>query len=218
MINKDQTSRYSSYLAKVADFYQRKEVKAYTNLILSLITASFFAFFAIRPTLVTIASLVKEINDQKEISQRLDSKLDDLVKAQKEFATIRSKLGMINSALPKKPQPSLFLGQIELLAYENRLNLTTVQSSSIYLKGTPTAPVKEKKTQEKTLYPSFNSRVSASGTYPDLKNFLLSLNNLRISLNIEGISFQKGKEKSSEILNLSFETNTFYLPETDEGS
>lgn len=218
MANKDQINRYSDYLAKVADIYQRKEVKTYTNLILSLLTASFFAFFAVRPTLVTIAALIKEIKDQKEISQRLDSKFNDLVKAQKEFVTIRSKLELIYLTLPKDPQLSLFLGQIEVLAHENHLDLTTVQSASVYLKRDPDAPVIEKKTQEKTPYPSFASRISASGTYPDLKNFLLSLNNLRRSLNIEGVSLQKGKEKSSEILNLFFETNTFYLPETDEGS
>ena len=57
--------RYKHYYLKTKEFYQKPVTKATVNLILSLFTISFFAFFAIRPTLKTIAKLNGQLETQK---------------------------------------------------------------------------------------------------------------------------------------------------------
>ena len=63
---------YKEYLSKSKDFYQKAVFKASTNLILTLMVISIFAFFAIRPTLVTITKLNKELEESKMVNRKLE--------------------------------------------------------------------------------------------------------------------------------------------------
>ena len=104
---KTSTSRYSAYLQKISRFYQKKEVKIYTNLIFSLLAISVFIFFAIRPAVSTILSLNKEIKDQKEVVKRMDQKIENLKRAQKKYRSIENDLYLIEQALPTQAQIAL---------------------------------------------------------------------------------------------------------------
>ncbi|HUW21272.1 MAG TPA: type 4a pilus biogenesis protein PilO [Candidatus Bathyarchaeia archaeon] len=205
-------SLYSNYLNKVADFYQKKQVKIYTSLILSLVTTSFFALFAIKPTTVTIASLSKEIKDQKEITNKLDGKIKDLSLAQKEYSSLKPKLSLIDEALPPASEPAVFFGQLEVIAKENNLEFSSAQSRDAVLqeKG---QNVKEKVLREKNPYPTFKATLSLNGNYEDMQKFLESLLKLRRIINVNNLSIQKGKRASSaKILSTKLELETFYLP------
>jgi len=211
-MTKQRASGYSRYLFKVAEFYQKKEIKVYTNLILSLLTTSFFALFAIKPTMVTIASLVKEITDQKEVTHKLDKKLKDLSLAQKEFSSLKPKLSLIDEALPQNSEPAILLGQIEVLAQENNLEFASAQSGGIVVKGTLASSERKKKAKEKSPHPSFNTTLSFIGTYEEIESFLESLSNLRRMVNIKNISIRKGKKTSSRTLNLKIDLEIYHLP------
>jgi Tfp pilus assembly protein PilO len=211
------TSPYSRYLARIANFYQKEEVRAYTNLILSLFTISFFVFFAVKPTLTTIASLIKEANDQKEVSQRLDKKLENLSAAQEEYRSFQEALYLIDQALPETAQSSSFLGQIEILSQENSLDLTSVQTGKHSLKGESLLVQKsqEEKIKEKTIYPAFTINLSSSGSYKNIEVFLNSLMNLRRITDIKNLSINK-RSRDQEELSLGLGMDIFYFPITEK--
>jgi uncharacterized protein (UPF0333 family) len=64
--------------AVLMDFYQKPIARVSIELILSVLIVILFAVFAIRPTLITMAELVKEIEDKKELSEQMNLKLASL--------------------------------------------------------------------------------------------------------------------------------------------
>ena len=63
--------------------YQRPEIKASVEIILSVFTVAGLLLLAIRPTLATVATLQKKIEDQQVVNRRLEAKISQLVNAQK---------------------------------------------------------------------------------------------------------------------------------------
>src|SRR5688572_25729197 len=67
---------YKRYIKNIALIYQRrKDVRVYIELLLSLSVIIIFSIFAIRPTVITIIDLNREIEDKELIVDRLDQKL-----------------------------------------------------------------------------------------------------------------------------------------------
>ena len=68
--------RYKTYFLNISSQYSKKaDVRVFMELLLSLATVSLFAIFAIRPTLITIAELFKEIQGKKTTVAQLDEKI-----------------------------------------------------------------------------------------------------------------------------------------------
>lgn len=66
----------------------------------SLIT--FFLFFAIKPTVVTISTLVGDIQAKKILTKGLGAKIDDLIMAQDSFSTVQERYQIVESSLPDR--------------------------------------------------------------------------------------------------------------------
>src|SRR4030042_1069686 len=65
-------------LAKTLNAYsQRPNLKAYLELFLSLITVVVFGVFAIRPTIITIGKLLKEIKAKEETVVIMNQKIEN---------------------------------------------------------------------------------------------------------------------------------------------
>ena len=67
--------RYQKYRSELVKLYDKKQSWVYTSLILTVLTISFFMIFALRPTLLTIASLFGEIRQKEEAVEELDRKI-----------------------------------------------------------------------------------------------------------------------------------------------
>ncbi len=68
--------RYRSYFLNVLNLYKRKEdLRMFLEIMLSLSAISFFSIFALRPTFLTIATLLKEINAKKGTIITMDTKI-----------------------------------------------------------------------------------------------------------------------------------------------
>ncbi|MCJ7827538.1 hypothetical protein MUP65_00120, partial [Patescibacteria group bacterium] len=135
MPSKTSHSRYSLYLTRARSFYHRKEVKLYSNLILTFLAICAFAIFAIRPTAKTIAELIKELKDQKEVAARLTLKIDHLNQAEKNYQEVESELNLLDEALPTIPGTEILLAQLEKLALKNNCYLVTAKTRQVLLKG-----------------------------------------------------------------------------------
>jgi len=188
--------RYRRYFFNVGNLYKKKKVRVYTEIVLSLSTITFFIIFAIRPTLVTIAGLVKTTKDQRLVNQKLEEKVQILGPAQQKYLLLEPELELVDQALPKTPQFSLLIKQLEALSQASNVNLQSVQFKQVVLKTQNTSSKHE----------VIDFDLLAQGNYQDLKGFLEKLYLLRRVVALKGFSFKKPELKQKENINLEWLT------------
>lgn len=128
---------YAGYLREVQRVYDREPlIQVSAQLILSVFTVAFFTFFAIRPTLGTVSSLVKKIEDMEQASGKLDSKITELARAQALLDESGPELKLLSwAAVPEAPEVDRLSKQIEALANENDVYITSLEFQASPLVG-----------------------------------------------------------------------------------
>lgn len=148
----------------VREKMKNKKTQSVTMAILSLLTLSLFGFFAISPTLSTIAQLNRQLDDKKVIDQKLDQKIQNISSLQQQYVAIQADLPLINAALPQRPEPSYLLGQLDAIAKKFNITISQIQVSSISLTKPKT-----------TVTVEFPFSISASGTKENMSSFIEEL-------------------------------------------
>jgi hypothetical protein len=194
--------KYSKYLKKF-NYSLITTQSAYLELILTFAAIAFFGWFAIRPTLLTIGELVKEIQTKQEILAKLNEKIDALVVADTVYRNSKSKLQFLDQALPSYPQIVEYMAILELLSTETGIQLSDIDFNAYSLdKHTIQQPALVQNQQNRQLsQPGSQSeqikewfelgyKISARGTYPQLKEFLRALNQLRKTNLVKQFNFR----------------------------
>ena len=192
---------YSQRYKKIGPFFKKPRMRAYTMLILSFFTMSFFGVFAIKPTLQTIAGLKKKINDSLLVNEALEKKIINLSQVKEEYKKIENDLSLISKALPSEARFSFFLKDLETLAQEAGATISGVKLETIDL------------TQKDLQSPiKISSFLTLEGDYFSCKKFLEKLlNHSRIYL-IDRFEIRSDlKEEGITIINLGVRVDTHYL-------
>lgn len=176
---------YTRYRAFFLDIYRvykaRTDIRVYLEIMLSLVTVSFFAYFALKPTAFTITQLLEEIKSKEEVLAVMDQKVADLKVAQGVYQSEQSRIALINEALPDVPSPEAFARQIEGLSAKSGITLSNLVMGDVVLVGDPSqkppsnadfAPL-----PEGSLEISFS--LTITGPYTSIQSFLKDLENLR---------------------------------------
>ena len=208
--------RYRKYFTTLGQFYQQKKTRAYAGIILSLVTISFFLLFAIKPTLMTITQLTKQIKDQKEIVKKLQAKINALQEAQNEYTLVEDSLYLIDQALPENSQVSTLVKEVEALTRYSNVDLKTIRYGQAPLLGKASmVNSKGKKEEKKTKtnqIPSVNFTLALTGNYQNLKKFLQAFSSLRRTLLVESFIFKAAEIWGDEqLLVLSLNAQAYYL-------
>ncbi len=204
---REQYAKYSRYFQNLRQVYEQKaEVKESIELLLTFLTISFFIVFALRPTINTITELISSINSQKEIQNKLETKLSDLSRARQGYTQQEKRLFLVDQALSRDPAPDFFLRQLEGLAAAHNLNLKSFSVGESLLYGQ--APKEIKEPRNKPLVAGTKQTVIAfiiNGSFENAMEFLQDLENLRQIFTVETFSFGTGKAGSgnSTILTIS---------------
>jgi len=197
----------------VKNFTQTPQGRSFAWISLTVFTISFFLLVAIRPTILTVAKLSREIKEKREAEKQLDKKIDSLVAAQKIYAQNSNKISLLEEAFPQNnnfPSLAYFL---EKTAQENQVQISTLSFEKVVLAQPPST----KKTKNNNPYLEIGFTVSAQGEYNNLKSFVSSLENSRRLITIESSRISEGKNKNEEIpvsiLSLSIYGKAFYEKE-----
>lgn len=193
--------RYRRYISGVKSLYKKKKARVYTSIILSILTIAFFGFFAIRPTLVTIGGLLKEIKDKKAVVTQMDQKIDNLTKAQANYTRIKNDLDLVNESLPIDPDLPILIKQLESLARLSSVAIDSVRFEKTNLQG-------EIETEGNQ---TVGFSLALVGNYENLKEFLNSLDTLRRIISVESFAFTSKKEKEINLLVLTINAKAHYL-------
>jgi len=195
-------SRYQKYFVKFGSFYQRKKARTYTGVVFSIFTVIFFLYFAIKPTLVTITGLFKEIQDQRQVAEKLQDKINSLNQAQMEYSLIENDLYLVDQALPTDPQVSSLVKEIEALARQSGVSLEGFRVDKTQLKGESSLGTTSQ----------INLNINVNGEYKNLKDFLNSLSSLRRVILVKSFSFKSAKTESQTLtLGLGLAADAHYL-------
>ena len=190
--------RYKSFFLSISELYRKKRsLRMFLEVLLSLVTISFFGIFALRPTLLTISQLVVEIKSKKETVATMNTKIKNLESAQQILLQETSNLSLLDASVFDTPKPEVVARQFEGLSNKNIVKITGLSIEKIVLVG------KDEATKTSTeLRPlpensrAMNLSVSATGSYQELFSFLKDIENLRVPIQID--TFQIGTTKSED--------------------
>lgn len=178
---------------------KEEKTKNFTTLILTLVALSFFGFFAISPTLSTIAQLRRQIADNEFVNKKLEEKIQNLSRLQKEYDLLEKDLPIVFAGIPQAPSAPLLVGQIQSLALESSLAITRLQVFQVELS----------QKIDKNEPSSFNFSLEVQGTTLGLTNFLNSLLRFERIITLENISLAKSSDKE-EVLKLDLKGRAYF--------
>jgi hypothetical protein len=204
--------RYKSYFQNMIGRYREKsDVRAYIEILLSLATVSVFAIFALRPTLLTIATLMKEIESKRETLEQMQAKIDKLNSAQTLYDRERSRIDILFTSIPTNPNPEVFARQIEGFSEKHGLSIAEINIGEAVILGKDT---KSTSSTEKGLSPlpgeSLGLNVSATYTtdldrYFSLSNFVSDFEKSRRPAKIDTIRIKTTTDTKERIKVLEFD-------------
>lgn len=177
-------------ITNLNNFYQKPIAKVSIELFLSVGTVLFFAVFAIRPTLVTMSDLIKEIDDKKKLDQQLTQKIAALSTAQSNYLRYQDQLYVLDEALPNQPNTVETAKILEKVASERFLLINSITVKDIPQNEDPTQ-IKLSE-YERLSYPV---SITLTGDYPSIRQFVEDLLALRRSLVVDTVLFKTSEQR-----------------------
>lgn len=150
-------------------------------------------------------SLRKQIQDNKEIEQKLQDKIKALSQLQAEYEIVQPDMPVLYSALPEKAEISDIVKTLETIVVQNQATLSAIQVGETFLsekESSPTAIYVQKNLVPITLF------FSSEGSYINLVKVLEKMNHLPRLYAVQNISMAKTADKIASTLKIK----AYYLP------
>ena len=175
-------------------FYANPVAKASMELFLTIGLVLFLGIFAIRPTIVTMSDLLKEIETKTELDKALTSKVAALQTAQTQYLNIEQQLPVLDSAIPEQPEVILSAKLIEKIAADTQVVIKSLGISELPEDTQEGVPFTQKSKQ------NVNISLSITGDYVSIRNFVEALRNSRKSFIVESVVFALEEDRGSKKL------------------
>lgn len=180
------TSRYFTYIRPII---RSKFAKTYSSLIFSLITILIFSFYAIRPTVTTILSLQKSIDEQTSVLNRLQEKVRNLSQGKQNYENIETGIKTkLENLVPNNPALPQLINTLTYIANQSEATISGLQFQEVNLENkknllSKDAPI----TQVDFVF-------STQGTFPNLMSLLTALKRTGRLVTITSINFTQPPE------------------------
>lgn len=198
-----ETFSHSTYVSLLAKMEEDKK-HAFTTLLLTVLALIVFGLFAINPTLSTIASLQKQLDDDKLVQQKLSDKITNLSLLQKKYESIQTDIPTVYNALPTASSVPRFTAQIQAIAKTTLVTITQMKTSGIDL--TNNTPLEENAVLGKTSIPSFTFTLSATGTSDSINQFLQQITHFDRIITLDSLSLTGSQKDNALQLDVSGKT------------
>jgi Tfp pilus assembly protein PilO len=217
----EEYKRYKRYYQSLEPALQKPVARAYTAIIFSFLVVSLFGWYAIRPTMQEIFRLRREIADKTELNKRMEDKISALIEAQAAYQVVEPYLPVLNQGLPVTSEAIRATKDIQSLATDSHVTVTTIEVSSIPLAADTGTEAQEATASDKLA--NFPISLSVTGAYPDIKSFTTGILNLRRIMQItsmmfspassEGIAASGSATTTGTQIKLDLKLKLFYLSE-----
>lgn len=183
-----QYQEYRHYIDSLVEKAKAPAARVSLAVVGSIAFTVFLAVFALRPTLVTIAGLWKEINMEKTTIAALDRKLQLLQAAKQNYDQASPKLYLLDNAIPKTVEIESMAKELEKLAADNGLITLEFREENFWLLSSAS----------ENLPPSVSGidiKVSIGGQESGIRNFAANLEKLGRLAKINAITLRAVPEK-----------------------
>lgn len=179
-------SRYYTY---VRPLLRSKFAKTYSPLIFSLVTISIFSYYAIRPTVTTILSLQKSVEEQSQVRDSVKEKIENLTAGAANYANIPEPVrNKLSNMIPDNPALPSLVRSLTFAVDQAEASLSGIQVEPIIIEGKAPALNKDAATEEVAF--SFNTE----GEFSNLMQVLTSIRRLDRLVTITSVNFNKPQE------------------------
>jgi len=170
------------YLLTVLPRLKEEKTRSFITIVITLFAISCFGFFAINPTLSTIAQLKKQMADNTYVDQQLIDKEANLQTLQTKYSLLQNDLPVVINSVPASPDAAKFIAQIQAIAQKTNTKLEYMQTLPFELSSQP-APV--------TGFTSYAFSIDAIGPPNGINDFILTFNSFDRLVTIDGLSFSQ---------------------------
>ena len=191
----DKLKELSVFLKK-----QQENKKFISTLEISVtfLLVAFFLFFAIKPTVLTIASLVGDIKAKEITNTQMKAKIDNLMKAQESYTSVEGRFQIIESSLPSRPGFYESFDQIK----ETLANAGTVYSAGSF----DLSKIDEKNNTDPNVK-NYSVSLTVKTPFQNSLNTVADLLSNRRILNISSVTFNNDVNKQASGVQSSLTTN-----------
>ena len=127
------TAKQSEYrqkiLAILTERVKKPMAQASLALVGTLVLIAVLGILVMRPTLLTVSSLIKEIRDEEKLVQALDDKFRALVAVEGLMEEINQELPKIDWTIPRDQEFEIFAKEVEILAKEKGLSAVEISQA-----------------------------------------------------------------------------------------
>lgn len=189
----------------LAKFYHNPVAKVSFELFLTIFGVIFFAIFAIRPTLLTMSDLIKEIEDKEKLDQQLQRKVAALSTAQQEYQLYQDQLELVDEAIPQSMQLITTLKIIEKIASSQDLIISDLKLGNIPENNQQTL------TDENITRVDQGLELSVMGSYPSIRDFIEALQQSRRTMVVNLIEFNIKEDRGKSTLEATMTVSIPYF-------
>lgn len=197
--------KYKKYYSYIEPVFKDPVTRSYASLILFFLTISFFIAFAIRPTIKTMVSLNKQIQDGRITNEALQQKINALSIAQNEYTSLQPSFNLIYSSLPENPMVGEFLKMIEKVATASSISIGSLQVQPVKL-------LEQKNIEEQ----GFSLReltfsMNIEGKYQSLRDFVEILRRIQRVVSLDNVAIAPSRATKDNSLGLTFTAKAYFF-------
>ena len=146
----------------------------------TFILITFFVVFAIRPTVLTISSLVGEIKSKQLLKTKLNQKINDVIVAQDLFSQVEGRYNVVNSSLPDHPS---FYDSYNQIRYSTDSNIS-LKPLSFDVNSVNQSPYSNSNLK------TYSTNINAIGPFNSSISLIEKLLSNQRLINVSSISFR----------------------------
>jgi len=174
-------------------YYSNPVVKVSLDAFLSIFLILFFSLFAVKPTLIKISGLIKDIEQKKELVNDLDSKIVTLRGAVDNYERISNQVIYLDEAVPNSPQLLSSLKIIEKVVSDKQIAIKSISVSAI-----PPEIDANLKNLDRLTNIDLIFNIIISGDFQSSKLFVEDLLKARRTFYVDRVVFSVKEEKGSQ--------------------
>jgi hypothetical protein len=186
-------------------FYQNPVAKVSLELFLTIGLVIFLAVFAIKPTVLTMSNLIREIDNKEKLERQLTQKVAALQTAQTEYISVEDLLPVLDEAISSSPEIIKNAKIIEKVATDNKVVIRNMNVTELPQNTPNNIPFTQRSKQ------NLSFSTSIYGDYTAIRGFVETLRKSRKSFVIDSVVFALEEKKGSRQLTANITINIPYF-------
>jgi len=201
---KNKLPNYKKNLSKAKKLSKEPLFKASANLILSLVLIIFLALLAIKPVLITITKLYRQIQQAQEINQQMRRKVAALKQLRSTYPQIEQNIKLVDKCLPKDVSFPIFAKKINYFIFTNNLELQSHNFGQFNILSSAI-----KRDRGKVVF-----KITLAGSFKNVKNFIKDIENMDRIIKINSLSLSSKSDIPGKEIKALIEGEVYWLPQS----